>query len=319
MIGPGEITIKTEKTTKDRGRFVIEPLPSGYGHTLGNALRRVLLASLPGAAIAEVSFEGVSHPFTTIKGVKEDVIELILNLKKVRFVTHVDEPLEARIEVKGKKEVTAGDIKVAAGAEIANPDLKIATLTDRSAKLSARLLIEKGFGYKTSEEREGSKVGVIPMDSIFSPVTKVTYWVEETRRGRETNLDKLIIEIVTDKTIKPSEALEKAAAILTTYLEPLAGKKPKKAKEAVPIEKKKEVKGPSPEIRKIALSDLNLSPQTITILTGVGIKSVGGLLQKSEEDLLTVRGFGERRLTGIRRELKKLGIALKEVKPSKEE
>ena len=311
MIDPKEIAVKKEKGTKDAGRFVIEPLPSGYGHTLGNGLRRVLLSSLPGAAIVEISIVGVSHPFTTIKGVREDVIELILNLKKVRFTMHVDEPLEARIEVKGKKEVTAGDIKVASGAEVANPKLKIATLTDKSAKLSAWLLVERGTGYKASEEREGSKVGVIPIDSIFSPVTEVAYWVEETRRGRETELDRLIIEITTDGTINPSEALEKATGILIRYLDPLTGKKVKKAAKVVPAEKEKKAEGPPPEVRKLALLELNLSPQTGTILTGVGIKSVGGLLQKSRDDLLAIRGFGERRLTEIDRELKKLGVALK--------
>lgn len=308
VIDPKEITIKKEKETKDTGRFVIEPLPSGYGHTLGNSLRRVLLSSLPGAAIAKVSFEGVSHPFSTIKGVKEDVIELILNLKKVRFMMHVDEPLEAQIEVKGKKEVIAGDIKIPAGAEVANPELKIATLTDRAAKLSAKLLIERGVGYKPSEEREESRVGVLPIDSIFSPVTKVAYWVEETRRGRETNLDKLILELTTDGTIKPSEALEKAAGILITYLEPLTGKKPGKKKEIV---KEGEVEGLPSEVRKLKLEELNLSPQTITILTGVGIKSVGGLLQKSADDLSAIRGMGARRVTTIKQELKKLGVALK--------
>jgi len=311
VIDPKEIAVKKEKGTKDAGRFVIEPLPSGYGHTLGNGLRRVLLSSLPGAAIVEISIVGVSHPFTTIKGVREDVIELILNLKKVRFTMHVDEPLEARIEVKGKKEVTAGDIKVASGAEVANPKLKIATLTDKSAKLSAWLLVERGTGYKASEEREGSKVGVIPIDSIFSPVTEVAYWVEETRRGRETELDRLIIEITTDGTINPSEALEKATGILIRYLDPLTGKKVKKAAKVVPAEKEKKAEGPPPEVRKLALLELNLSPQTGTILTGVGIKSVGGLLQKSRDDLLAIRGFGERRLTEIDRELKKLGVALK--------
>lgn len=319
MIDPKEITIKKEKESKGEGRFVIEPLPTGYGHTLGNSLRRVLLSSLPGAAIAEVSFEGLSHPFTTIKGVKEDVIELILNLKKVRFIMHVDGPLEAQIEAKGKRDVTSGDIKITAGVQVANPELKIATLTDKSAKLSARLLVEKGTGYKPSEERKGSRVGVIPMDSIFSPVTKVAYRVEETRRGRETNLDRLIIEITTDATIKPGEALEKAAALLLRYFEPLAGKKVKKEKkEGLPAEVPAKA-GPSPEIRKLSLEELNLSPQTVTILAGVGIKSVGGLLQKSGDDILAIRGFGERRLSEIERELKNLGVALKASKTTGEE
>lgn len=309
MITPKDVTIKKEKETKELGLFIIGPLPSGYGHTLGNALRRVLLSSLPGAAIAEVSFAGVPHPFTTIKGVKEDVIELILNLKRVRFTMHVDEPLEAGIEAKGKRVVTAGDIKIGSGAEVANPDLKIATLTDGSARFSARLLVEKGAGYRPSEEREGSKVGVIPMDSVFSPVTKVAYRVEEARRGRETGLDSLTMEIATDGTIKPSGALEKAAAILESYLGLFAGKK---SKEKEGVAAKKEVAGLSPEVRRQPLSKLKLSTQTETVLTKAGIKSIGGLLGKSEKDLLAVKGFGERRIGEIKRELRKLGTALKE-------
>jgi DNA-directed RNA polymerase subunit alpha len=309
MITPKDVRIKKEKDTKDLGRFSIGPLPSGYGHTLGNALRRVLLSSLPGAAIAEVRFSGVSHPFTTIKGVKEDVIELILNLKKVRLTMHVDEPLEATIEAKGKKVVTAGDIKIGSGAEVVNPDLKIATLTDKSAKISARLLVERGVGYKPSEEREGSKVGVIPMDSVFSPVARVAYQVEEARRGRETDLDRIVMEVVTDGTIKPSAAVEQAASILVSYFGLLSGEKPKKS-ESVSVDK--EVPGLSPKVRKQPLSELDLSTQTETILKKAGVKSIGGLLGKSEKGLLDIKGFGKRRVGEVKRELKKLGAVLKE-------
>lgn len=308
MITPRDITIKKKKETKESGHFVIGPLPRGYGHTLGNSLRRVLLSSLPGAAIAEVSFAGVPHPFTTIKGVKEDVIELLLNLKKVRFTMHTDEPLEARVEAKGKRVVTAGDIKIGSGAAVANPDLKIATLTDKSAKLSARLLVERGIGYRPSEGQEGSKVGVIPMDSVFSPVAKVAYRVEEARRGRETDLDNLVMEIETDGTIKPSEALEKAASILVSYFELFTGKKPKVE---AGVRVKKETVGPPAEIRKQPLSKLDLSTQTVTILTKEGIGSIGGLLSKSEKDLLAIKGFGERRVGEIKSELKKLGAVIR--------
>jgi len=306
MIDLKGVTVEKTKEAGAYGRFVIEPLPAGYGLTLGNALRRVLYASLPGAAIAEVSFAGVSHPFTTIKGVKEDVVELILNLKKVRFVAHIDGPAEARIEAKGKGVVTAGDIQVGAGLEVANPELRVATLTDKSAKLSAKLLIEKGVGYKMADEREGSQVGVIPVDSVFTPVVKVAYRVEETRRGGETNLDRLIMEITTDGTIKPSKALQEAAEILIDCFTLFTAKKgAQKTSSSEPV-------GPSQEIRKLSLSKLNLTPQTLTALTGARIKTVGGLLKKSKADLLAIKGFGGRRLMEVTGELKRLGVALKE-------
>lgn len=220
--------IKKEKETADAGRFVIEPLPSGYGTTIGTALRRILLSSLPGGAVAEVRFSGVPHPFTTIKGVKEDVVELLLNLKKVRFIVHGDGPYEGTIAVKGKKTVTAGDIKISSEATVANPDLKIASLTDKNAELSATLLVEKGVGYKPAEERVGGKVGVIPLDSVFSPVVKVGFWIEETRVGRKANIDRLIMEVVTDGTIKPSAALSESAEILRTYFERFSSLRPVK-------------------------------------------------------------------------------------------
>jgi len=209
--------LKKEKETQENGRFVIEPLPAGYGVTLGTALRRVLLSSLPGGAIAEVRIQGVTHPFTAIKGVKEDVVEILLNLKKVRFILHGDGPYEASLEIKGKKAATAGDIKISSEAKVANPDFKIATLTDKDAKISLNLLVEKGTGYKPAEEREGGRIGVLPMDSIFSPVTKVGYWVEGTRIGRKTNLERLILEVTTDGTLRPSEAVSHAAEIISEY------------------------------------------------------------------------------------------------------
>ncbi len=213
-----DFEIKKEKETPELGQFVIEPLPAGYGTTLGTALRRTLLSSLPGGAVAEVRIQGVAHPFTTLKGVKEDVVEILLNLKKVRFSLQGEGPYEATLEAKGRKTVTAGDIQISSEAKVANPDLKLATLTDKDAKISLILLVEKGVGYRSAEERGGGKVGVIPMDSVFSPVVKVSYRVEGTRVGRKTNFERLILEIVTDKTISPSAALSQAAEILVGYL-----------------------------------------------------------------------------------------------------
>lgn len=231
---PVNFDIKTEKETAGLGRFVIEPLPEGYGTTLGTSLRRILLSSLPGAAVAEVRIQGVTHPFTTIKGVKEDVVELLLNLKKVRFTLLGDGPFEGTLEEKGKRTVNAGDIKVSSEVAIVNPDLKVAILTDRDAKLSLSLMIEKGVGYKPTEERERGKVGVIPLDSIFSPVLKVTFWTERARVGRKTNFERLILEITTDESLKPSRALGQAAEILRSHAEKIAASFPAKKPAAQP-------------------------------------------------------------------------------------
>jgi len=226
---PLEFGIKVEKETGDLGRFVIEPLPEGYGVTMGTALRRVLLSSLPGAAVAEVRIQGVTHPFTTIKGIREDVVELILNLKKIRFNLRGDGPVEGIIDVKGKKTITAGDIKASSELVVVNPDLKIATLTDKDSKLSLSLLIEKGVGYKPAEERERGKVGVIPLDSIFTPVLKVSFSTEGARVGRKTNFERLILEVTTDGTIKPARALGQAAEFIRSYFEKIATSFPEKS------------------------------------------------------------------------------------------
>lgn len=310
-----DLQIKKEKETKDSGVFVIEPLPSGYGITLGTALRRVLLSSLPGGAISEVRIQGVSHPFTTVKGVREDVVEIILNLKRVRFQIRGDGPFEGTLEAKGKKELTAKDIKVSSEVVVANPSAKIATLTDKSSKLSINLVVERGVGYRSAEERESDKVGVIPMDSVFSPVTNVSFSVEGARVGRRTDLDRLVVNVATDETIKPSQALEEAAKILQGYFARISGmetagkkEKPAKAKET---EKESTPEAPE-EVRKTLVSDLGLSPRTLNTLEEASIKSVGGLLQKTEEDLLDIKGFGEAGLKEVVKALKKLDVALKE-------
>lgn len=305
-----EIEIKKEKETQDTGRFTIGPLPSGYGVTLGTALRRILLSSLPGGAISEVRFQGIPHPFGTIKGIKEDVVEILLNLKKVRFKLHGNGPYEGEIHGKGKKVVTAGDIKISSEASVVNPPLKIATLTDRDAELSATLNVERGFGYKPAEEREGGKVGVIPMDSIFSPVLRVGFWVKGARVGRKADLDQIILEVVTDGTIKPSEAVLEAAKVLRDYFDHLTGWKSRPKKEAAVAEKP--LLGSESDTRKLEIAELNLPPRVTNILEEAGVRTVGGLAQKTEEDLLNLKGFGETGLAVLKKELRKLSVSLKE-------
>jgi len=267
-----------------------------------------------GGAIAEIRIQGVSHPFTTIKGVKEDIVGIMLNLQGVRFHLFGDGPFEGAVEAKGKKELKAGDIKIPSEAVIVNPDLRIATLTDKSSKLSISLIVERGVGYKSADERESDKIGVLPMNSLFSPVINVSFSVERARVGRRTDLDKLVISIKTDETIKPSEALEEAAKILQGYFERIGGLDTVVEKEETSKAKESEAdtEEVSEEVRKTLVSDLGLSPRTLNTLEGASIKSVGGLIQKSEEDLFDIKGFGEAGLKDLKTALKKLGITLKE-------
>lgn len=214
MLRLDQIKIKKIKEDQNNGMFVVEPLDPGYGHTIGNSLRRVLLSSLSGAAITQIQIEGVKHQFSALSGMTEDIIEFILNVKKIRLKLSIDRSVKLTISERGPKEVKAKDIKVPAGVEIINPDLIIAHLSSDKAKLVATLAVETGEGYTPQEERPRSEIGGIPLDAVFSPVTKVSYNVEATRVGRVTNFDKLTLDIQTDGTIIPSEALNKAAKIL---------------------------------------------------------------------------------------------------------
>jgi len=216
MLGPNFKT-SPEVDEKNYGKFIIEPLDQGYGHTLGNALRRVLLSSLQGAAITSVKIGGVKHQYTTIPGVKEDVVELVLNLKKIRVELHGEEKAEITLSVSGPREVTAKDFEVPASVEIANKDLYLASLADKKTTLEITATVEKGYGYLPSEETKVDTLGVLAKDALFSPVERVNYKVEATRVGRMTNLDKLILEIWTDGTILPLTALKDAAKLLTSY------------------------------------------------------------------------------------------------------
>ena len=210
MVSPN-FKIKSEVDKEDYGKFVIEPLQEGYGQTLGNSLRRVLLTSIPGAAVTTVKINGVSHQFTTLSGLKEDIVEIILNVKKLRLKLHSEKSATLRISVNGPKEITAADFEETPDIEIINKDLYIGTLADKKAKLDMELTVDHGMGYSLGEERKVNTVGIIPIDAAFSPVVRVNYKVEATRVGQMTNLDKLIIEIWTDGTISPMEVMKDAA------------------------------------------------------------------------------------------------------------
>ncbi len=277
--------IKKESKKGNYGRFVISPLEQGYGHTLGNSLRRVLLTSLSGAAITSVRILGVKHQFSTLKGMKEDIVEFVLNLKKVRLIYDSDKPTKGTISVKGAGEVKAKDIKVSADVGIANPELVLALL-NRGAKLEAKVEIESGAGYRSAEEAETKKIGLIPLDASFSPVIRVNYKVEETRVGRLTNYDKLILEIWTDGTVEPGVALKKAAAVLVSYFNQVVT--PKKIKK----EKEKKEDGLGP-VGKLSVEEITLPTRVANALVKASYETVEDLVAAKKQDLIKVWNLGE--------------------------
>jgi DNA-directed RNA polymerase subunit alpha len=291
---------------KGYGRFIIEPLEQGYGHTLGNALRRVMLTSLPGAAVTKIKIDGVKHQFSTLEGLKEDIVEFILNIKKIRLVNHKEGKVELKIKVNGPKQITAGDIEPNPDVDIVNPDLYLGTLADKEHKLSAVLTVESGFGYSLSEERESEEIGVIPLDALFSPVTRVNYKIEATRVGRATDFDKLILEIWTDGTIEPKEALKFAAKNLVAYFmqvyEPRV-----QTEEASDVVVTPMI---SDEILKMTVEELDLPTRITNSLKNGNIETVGQLLGTPRKDLLKMKNLGAKSLTTVEEKLREKGVAL---------
>ena len=300
--------IKKEKETKDFGHFVIEPLEPGFGHTLGNALRRVLLSALPGAAITRVKITGVKHKFSTLEGLKEDIIELILNLKQVKVSYDGEKPTKLTLEKTGPGAVKAGDIKTPAKVEIANPDLVIGNLATKKNRLKADIWVESGYGYLPAEEREVEKLGEIPIDAAFSPVIQVNYRVEATRVGRRTDLDRLVLEITTDGSLKPSQALKQAARILIGYFHQVY--EPKR------MPKKKESKIEAPDLTlKLTVEELELPTRIANALRKGGYGTVAGLVAATEADLAKVKNLGEKSIKIVEAALSQKGVGLKKKKP----
>ena len=299
-----------------KGVYEIDSLHPGYGHTIGNSLRRVMLSSLPGAAITRVKIQGVSHEFSTIPGVKEDVITILLNLKQVRFLMHSPEPQVIKLSAKGVKNITAGDFEAPSQVEIKNPGAPVATLTSKEAKLELEATVERGLGYVPREvlEKEKGEVGMLTLDAIFTPIRKANYEVENMRVGERTDYNRLRMSIETDGTIKPREALERGIETLIKQLEALRSfeeEEPALAKAELPEEKPPSAEEPSDDPLKIRVEDLGLSGRTMNALSGAGIRTVGGLIKKSHEDLLELSGVGEKAVGEIKRALGELGLNLK--------
>ncbi|MDD2496587.1 MAG: DNA-directed RNA polymerase subunit alpha [Desulfitobacteriaceae bacterium] len=294
---------------KEYGKFVVEPLERGYGITLGNSLRRVLLSSLPGAAVTAVKIDGVLHEFSNIPGVMEDTTDIILALKGLSVKMYTDEPRQIYIEADGPGDVKAADIKGDADVEILNTDHHIATL-DESGHLFMEISVEKGRGYVSAEKnkKEEHVIGVIPVDSLFSPVTKVNYKVEDTRVGQETDYDKLTLEVWTDGTIAPDEAVSSSAKILNDHLKLFIGLTESISDEVTMVEKEEEKKD---KLLELTIEELDLSVRSYNCLKRAGINTAQELIQKTEEDMMKVRNLGKKSLEEVQEKLDALGLSLK--------
>ena len=302
----------------NRGVYEIEGLYPGYGHTLGNSLRRVLLSSLKGTVITSVKIEGVSHEFSTMPGVLEDMVDIILNLKQVRFKMHDEGPYKITLDAKGEREITAKDFVLPSQVEVQNSQIHIATLTDKKAVLQLEADVETGLGYQSVESRKKEKVeiGSIALDASFSPVRMVNYEVENMRVGDRTDYNLLRIHIDTDGSIAPREALKQASAILVEQFQELAGIF--KEKEKAALESKGMMAEEDPketyeeEVSKKKTEDLSLSNRTMNALNKAGIKNVGTLSKKTEKKLKEVEGLGDKGIQEIKKELGNLGLTLKQ-------
>ena len=292
------------------GKFVVSPLERGYGTTLGNSLRRILLSSLPGAAATSIKIEGVQHEFSTVPGVTEDVTELILNIKKLALKIHGDLPKTVYIEAKGAQEITAGDIKRDDDVEIINPDLHIATLND-DANLYIEITLSKGRGYVSADKNKQAMqpvIGVIPVDSIYTPVTKVNYTVENTRVGQYTDREQLAVELWTNGTIKPDEAVSLAAKIMNDLLSLFVDLSDDAKNTEIIVEKEENKKE---KVLEMTIEELDLSVRSYNCLKRAGINTVEDLTNKSEEDMMKVRNLGRKSLEEVINKLNGLGLYLK--------
>jgi DNA-directed RNA polymerase subunit alpha len=305
---PKSMEIDSSTLTGVYGKFIAEPFERGYGQTVGTAIRRVLLSSIQAAAITSIKIENVLHEFGTIKGVAEDVTHIILNVKQIKIKLHGNAPKTIRLHVEGQKTVTAGDITNDPEIEIVNHDLVIATTTSASAKLDIEFTVEAGRGYVTSEDnkKEDSPIGVIPVDSIFTPVTRVNYTVESTRVGQQINYEKLILEIWTDGRIKPEEALSYSAKIMKEHLSVFI-----RNEDDLIMEDESSVDEKSVEIEEIlkkSVDELELSVRSANCLKLAGINTIDELVKKSESEMLKYRNFGKKSLKEINDILKTMGL-----------
>lgn len=291
----------------NRAVFEIEALYPGYGITIGNVLRRILLSSLPGAAVTQVKIKGVQHEFSTISGILEDCVNIMLNLKQLRFKIFSEEPQKANLKIKGEKKVQGSDFRFPSQVELINKDCHVATLTDKKAELEMEIQIERGLGYEPVERRKKEKLGIgtIALDAIFTPVRRVSYQVENMRVGERTDFDRLRLEVETDGTMSPEEALSQASDILIKHFTLFS----ESIKKEIPS--RPERKEAPEDLGKMRVEDLKFSTRTLNVLLQNNIKTVSGVLRKSEKSLLGLEGMGGKGVKEIKRKFKKLGLELK--------
>ena len=291
------------------GKFVVEPLERGYGVTLGNSLRRILLSSMPGAAVTSIKIDGVLHEFSTVPGVKEDVAEIILNIKTLALKSNSDEPQIIIIDATEEGEITAGDIITTDAVEVLNKDLHIATL-DVDSRLYIEMVVETGRGYVSADKnkKEGLPIGTIPIDSIYTPVHKVNFAIEDTRVGNNTEYDKLTMDIECNGNIKPADALSLAARILVDHLQLFIGLNDNIRDMQVMIEKEEEEKD---KVLDMTIEELDLSVRSYNCLKRAGINTVLELTQKSKDDMMKVRNLGKKSLEEVQEKMGTLGLSLK--------
>ena len=313
-----DIKVIVKDDGENYGLFEISPLPRGYGHTLGNALRRILYSSLPGAGITSIKIKGAKHEYSTIDGIKEDVLTMILNLKQLKFSVISDEPQICTIEVSGKKKVTSKDIKLPAEVEIASEEIHIATLTDAGAELKVEFTVEKGVGYKDVKDVDRSEAGVIPVDCDFTPIEKVRLSVEQARKGQRTDLDAVVIGVYTDGSIEPKEALLTSSKILQEFAGKVMismGMAEKEVKEladsANTIEVLEEIEEEENEVNAWKVEELPISKRSKTGLLSGGFKTVGDLQDATKSDLLNLQGFGNKSLNEVVELLSEYGVNIK--------
>ncbi|MBD3366108.1 DNA-directed RNA polymerase subunit alpha [candidate division WWE3 bacterium] len=307
MIKPVDLKINTVKESETEAVYTFEPLPKGYGHTMGSVLRRVLLTSVEGAAVTQFTVKGVKHQFSTIEGVKEDVVEITLNLKNLRFKKFNENAVVATLSADKKGVITAGDLDHPSDIEVVNPEAPIATITKDGTKLEMELIIESGYGYSPSEDRETDKIGEILLDALFTPVLEVSYEVTPTRFGKKVDLDELTLKIKTDGSVEPKEALLGSSRLVKAFFEKLILWEDA---EDVTEEELEEVEAPE-DLKKTSTSvaDLPLPTRTVNALQKAGVKNLSDLAGKSEEELMDIKNVGKKSLEEIIKLLKEEDLA----------
>lgn len=298
--------IKEEKIDPQQSEFIIEPLDPGYGHTLGNALRRALLTSIPGAAVTSVKISGIKHKFSTVPGLKENVVDLLLNIKGLNLrLLDLKSQSSISLSVRGPKKILASDLDLPDDVEVVNKDHYLGFLSDKKAKLDIELTVEKGLGYSLAEVRKATTLGVIATDAVFTPVKRVNYEVSATRVGRQTDLDKLTLRVWTNGIVSPREALDEAAKILTSYFLQIY-----EPKTLAPMENLVDTPSISDNILKLTVDELDLPTRIYNSLRNGGIETLGQLLKTSKKELLSMRNMGNKSISVIEEKLKERGISL---------